>query len=208
MKIIITGLLCFGVWTTATTYWYLCKIENMCLDERSNKDLAVNIPNEKVEEENSEITKSENVQENSETEESTPPASTVTEEKEEAAVEETKDISKFYGKSLIYYFAFNTDNISQDLKPDVDFAELVEHLKDNEAIKVTITGHTDNIGQEDSNFKLGLNRAQNVSKMLQQKGVNVSRITTQSKGESTPIASNDSDAGRAKNRRIEIILQN
>ena len=50
MKILIIGLLTFGVWTTATTYWYICKIENMCLDERSNKDLAVNIPTEKIEE--------------------------------------------------------------------------------------------------------------------------------------------------------------
>ena len=206
MKILIIGLLTFGVWATATTYWYICKIENMCLDERSNKDLAVNIPTEKIEEAKPEKAQDENLQDNSEIEESTP--STTSEmENEETPVEEPKDISKFYGKSLIYYFAFNTDNISQDLKPDVDFEELVEHLKENEAIKVVITGHTDDIGKEENNYQLGLKRAKNVASIFQQKGVDLARVTTKSEGENSPIASNDSDAGRAKNRRIEIILQ-
>ena len=206
MKILIIGLLAFGVWTTATTYWYICKIENMCLDESSNKDLAVNIPAEKVEEPKPEKAKKEKSQEDTETKEIVP-SSTNTAKNEETPKEESKDISKFYGKSLIYYFAFNTDNISQELKPDVNFEELVKHLKENETINVVITGHTDNIGKEDSNYTLGLERANNVANILQEKGIARARITTKSEGENSPIASNEGDVGRAKNRRIEIILQ-
>ncbi len=70
-----------------------------------------------------------------------------------------------------------------------------------------IVGHTDNQGNEASNLILSQQRAESVRAYLIGKGMDPARLTTQGAGESDPIASNDSEAGRARNRRIEFIRQ-
>ena len=90
----------------------------------------------------------------------------------------------------------------------VDYAkELKILLKENPDKKVTIIGHTDNIGNAKDNFTLGLKKSRQVKWYLTaRKGLDRSRITAISKGEKDPIESNNSNWGRKKNNRIEIIV--
>lgn len=71
---------------------------------------------------------------------------------------------------------------------------------------VEITGHTNNIGSESSNQKLSANRANAVKDLIVNEGIDASRIVAVGKGETSPIASNDTPEGLAKNRRIEARL--
>ncbi len=70
-----------------------------------------------------------------------------------------------------------------------------------------IIGHTDDTGDEQSNLILSRQRAESVRAYLIGKGMNPNWLTTDGAGESDPIASNDTEAGRARNRRIEFIKQ-
>lgn len=71
-----------------------------------------------------------------------------------------------------------------------------------------IEGHTDNVGSEGSNLTLSQRRADSVRAYLVSQGVAASRLTTAGLGESSPIASNDTDTGRQQNRRVEVIITN
>ena len=70
-----------------------------------------------------------------------------------------------------------------------------------------IIGHTDDTGDEQSNLILSRQRAESVRAYLIGKGMDPNRLTTDGAGESDPIASNDTETGRARNRRIEFIKQ-
>lgn len=88
--------------------------------------------------------------------------------------------------------------------------QLADVLLKRPDISILIEGHTDNIpiktARFDDNWDLSVIRATAVSRILTKKGVPADRITAAGKGESTPIASNATPEGRAKNRRTEIIL--
>jgi len=71
---------------------------------------------------------------------------------------------------------------------------------------IEVIGHTDNVGDEDYNQELSEQRATSVRNHLVDTGVDASKIVTVGAGESMPIASNDTDIGRAKNRRVEILV--
>lgn len=73
--------------------------------------------------------------------------------------------------------------------------------------KVVLTGHTDNTGSTESNRRLGQRRADYIKSILVQMGAPANQISTSSKGETTPIATNDTSDGRQKNRRTELIIQ-
>jgi len=71
-----------------------------------------------------------------------------------------------------------------------------------------IEGHTDNVGTEESNLTLSQHRAESVRTYLLQQGVDNNRLGVYGKGESSPVASNESVSGRALNRRVEVIIAN
>lgn len=73
---------------------------------------------------------------------------------------------------------------------------------------VVVEGHTDSMGDEQFNQKLSENRAFAVRSGLQQRGIASHRVSTRGYGESLPIASNDTTAGRQENRRVEVIFPN
>jgi outer membrane protein OmpA-like peptidoglycan-associated protein len=72
--------------------------------------------------------------------------------------------------------------------------------------KLSIRGHTDNVGNAESNLTLSINRAENVKSYLMQKGIMVDRIVADGFGMEQPIADNKTAEGRAKNRRVEFIV--
>lgn len=81
--------------------------------------------------------------------------------------------------------------------------KVVKALKDNPTWKITIIGHTDNIGNKSNNIVLSENRAASVKQYLVSKGISKERISSKGLGSSQPIANNNNDAGRAQNRRVE-----
>lgn len=83
---------------------------------------------------------------------------------------------------------------------------LVTFLKEYPARNVLIEGHTDSVGPEAANLDLSQRRAEAVRSFLVQNGVNSQRITTRGYGEAFPVASNNSDAGRQKNRRVKVVI--
>ena len=73
---------------------------------------------------------------------------------------------------------------------------------------VTIEGYTDSVGSDDYNASLSQRRADSVKTFLTSQGVGSARLTAAGKGESNPVAGNDSAAGRQQNRRVEVIISN
>jgi outer membrane protein OmpA-like peptidoglycan-associated protein len=112
------------------------------------------------------------------------------------------------GRVAVYGIYFDTGKA--DLKPASDpaLAEIVKMLKADAALKVYVVGHTDNAGQFASNVKLSQDRAASVVNALTSKhGIAAARLTPFGAGPTSPIASNKSDEGKAKNRRVELVGQ-
>lgn len=84
--------------------------------------------------------------------------------------------------------------------------EFIVFLEDNPKVRVAIHGHTDNVGDEKSNLELSTNRAKAVMSYLILEGISPSRLEYKGFGESKPIASNNTAAGREKNRRTEFVI--
>jgi OOP family OmpA-OmpF porin len=82
--------------------------------------------------------------------------------------------------------------------------EVVEILNKNQDMNVTLQGHTDAIGSAEYNQGLSLKRANAVKKYLVNKEIAASRLEAKGSGETEPISSNDTETGRAFNRRVEI----
>jgi outer membrane protein OmpA-like peptidoglycan-associated protein len=73
----------------------------------------------------------------------------------------------------------------------------------NKAVKIEISGHTDNVGTDQANQVLSENRAKAVYQYLIANGIDAGRLSYKGYGETQPIATNDMDEGRGKNRRTE-----
>ena len=79
-------------------------------------------------------------------------------------------------------------------------------LRENQNTEVRIVGHTDNTGSDAINNPLSVNRAASTRQYLSDRGVAMNRIAIDGRGSREPVADNGSDAGRAKNRRVEIFV--
>ncbi len=110
------------------------------------------------------------------------------------------------GIATIY---INFDNNKADLKPDAKptVDEVVALLKKDSALRISIDGHTDNVGQAPANKTLSEARAQSVMKALVASGIDTKRLQAKGFGSETPVADNRNDDGRAKNRRVELVKQ-
>ncbi len=99
------------------------------------------------------------------------------------------------------FFEFDKADLKPESYPELD--RVVELMKKYPNIKVEIAGHTDSIGSEAYNLRLSQRRAEAVVKYLVSKGIDPSRLIAKGYGESQPIAPNDTEEGRALNRRVE-----
>ena len=82
--------------------------------------------------------------------------------------------------------------------------EMAEYMKLKKTMVIEISGYTDNVGESASNIKLSQDRANSVRAYLIKKGITGNRISAKGYGDAQPVASNDSEAGRQKNRRTEV----
>ena len=104
------------------------------------------------------------------------------------------------------YFDFNKADLKPESKPALD--QIAQFLKDDPSMKIHVVGHTDNVGALDVNMTLSRTRAAAVvAALVKQYGVSASRLNPAGVGPLAPVASNNSDEGRAKNRRVELIPQ-
>lgn len=98
-----------------------------------------------------------------------------------------------------------------DLRPEsyVELNHVVKLLKENPAIEIEMSAHTDSKGSDEYNFKLSDNRAKSVREYIISQGISETRIISQGYGETKPVATNETDDGRQLNRRVEFkILKN
>lgn len=111
------------------------------------------------------------------------------------------------GRVRIYgiNFDFNSDVIRPESKSVID--QVAAMLKDKADMKLLIEGHTDSIGGEKFNQELSDRRANAVKRALVATGIDAARLRTVGKGMSTPISSNESEVGRAQNRRVELVKE-
>ncbi|MCB2204388.1 OmpA family protein [bacterium] len=108
----------------------------------------------------------------------------------------TRDIVR-----LLVYFDFDKATLQPASYVDLDRA--ADWLKGNPTVKVELAGHTDNVGSREYNKKLSHDRAQAVREYLVKKGISPARLTANGYGMEQPVAENDTDEGRALNRRVE-----
>lgn len=99
------------------------------------------------------------------------------------------------------FFASNSYTLEDKSKTELD--KIALFLKKNPEVKIEFGGHTDNVGSEADNMQLSLKRAEAVYRYIISLGISSSRLRYKGYGETHPVASNDTDAGRQSNRRIE-----
>jgi outer membrane protein OmpA-like peptidoglycan-associated protein len=98
---------------------------------------------------------------------------------------------------------------SARLKPEAEqvLANVLRLMQDDPTLRAEIVGHTDSTASNEYNMRLSQRRAQAVRDYLEAKGIPITRIRLDWKGETQPVASNDTPEGRAQNRRVEITLR-
>ena len=110
-------------------------------------------------------------------------------------------------KNLLIYFEFNDSKFKPDPQIDNSVTEFKAWLEKYPQSMLSVSGHTDLVGTAEYNYKLALKRAQVVGTYLENKGVNTSRMITDSRGSTEPAADYLTAEGRAKNRRTEISIK-
>ena len=107
--------------------------------------------------------------------------------------------------SITLYINFETGKsiIKPESKTILD--QIVQLLTENTALKISIEGHTDNVGTAPANQILSENRAKAVMNAIVAKGLNKSRFVAKGWGQTKPISENTTEEGKAKNRRVEIV---
>jgi len=107
---------------------------------------------------------------------------------------------------ILIHFPYNSIRQQDNAAIEDYLTRLAQYLKESRRT-VVLTGHTDNVGDPKTNYRLGLQRAKAIRETLIKKGVLAEQIRCQSKGEKEPIATNDHPRGRYQNRRVEIRIQ-
>lgn len=113
------------------------------------------------------------------------------------------EVNKLYIFNTIYF----ENNSSHLLNQSSDqLYQIARFMWSDTCIHITIVGHTDNVGDSIHNKQLSIERAQSVANEIVKRHVSPQRINTYGKGEQNPIATNDNETGRRKNRRVEFMF--
>jgi OmpA-OmpF porin, OOP family len=115
---------------------------------------------------------------------------------------------KSTGHAAVYGIYFDTNK--SEIKPESAQAigEIAKLLQADPGLKVYVVGHTDSVGAVEANLKLSMERAESVVQaLIRSHGIAAARLRSFGNGPFAPVASNDTDEGRAKNRRVELVKQ-
>lgn len=110
--------------------------------------------------------------------------------------------------NLQVYFAFDKSEIISDPAVSKFYDASNTYMFHNSGAGLLITGHTDARGSDEYNQALGYRRAKSVQNYFESKGIPANKISIQSKGEKEPAVNNNTDEGRAKNRRAIVTIKN
>jgi OmpA-OmpF porin, OOP family len=102
------------------------------------------------------------------------------------------------------YFDFDKTTLKSE--SFVELNKVVEFLKSNPTVEIEISGHTDSKGSDDYNLNLSQGRSQSVVDYIAGQGIDAFRLTAHGYGESKPIDTNNTEDGRANNRRVEFTV--
>ncbi len=112
------------------------------------------------------------------------------------------------GRVDVYGLTFDTGKSTLKPSSKATLTELSQILNDNPQLKLDVIGHTDNVGNAESNLKLSQDRSDAViAALASDYGINPTRFNPIGKGQSQPIDSNDTEKGKATNRRVEFVVQ-
>ena len=129
-------------------------------------------------------------------------------ELENAQVETTTDVNGLTAIKVTFdngiLFDFNKSTLKPEAKKELD--KFTEDMADMPLANINVYGHTDNVGSEEANQKVSNQRAAAVASYLQKKGIAKDRIAAEGLSYNFPVADNDTEAGRAQNRRVEIYI--
>ena len=179
---IFTGILI--LWMGGSTYWYVCKIKKDCEKKENIKQI-----NSEIIRASDTITMKVAIQK------------TETDERNQLLKEK---LSKGISLSGFPYNSPEFENFPNEFNNFV--RDLKIYLQLNAGETVQIIGYTDNKGNELTNIKLSDKRAQFIKAVLLEQGIDAEQIMIEGEGENNPIGDNNTDAGRAQNRRVEIKL--
>lgn len=116
-------------------------------------------------------------------------------------------VTKLKAKPMVLYFETNAASLNPSSAQRNDFAAISKYLSLKPESRLLINGHADNVGNDEHNLKLSKNRADFAKSVLIRNGVSSNQLETQGYGSKKPIASNASEEGKAKNRRVEITFR-
>ncbi len=102
------------------------------------------------------------------------------------------------------FFDFGSAKLLDESKAELQ--QLAQFLNDNPKIQIRITGHTDNVGKQTYNLNLSQDRARAVANYLLNEGIPMNRVSYKGLGASEPVTGNDTEEGRAQNRRTELLI--
>jgi OmpA-OmpF porin, OOP family len=112
------------------------------------------------------------------------------------------------GHAAVYGINFDTGKSTIKPESAQSIGEIAKLLKADPSLKIYVVGHTDNVGDVDGNIKLSQDRAEAVLQALvRDQGIAAARLRAYGCGQFSPVASNDTEEGRAKNRRVELVKQ-
>ena len=127
---------------------------------------------------------------------------------EGATVETVTDVNNLTSVKVTFdngiLFAFNKSDLSDAAKKSLK--EFAVKMADMPETDITIWGHTDNIGTAEANASVSQKRANAVKSFLEAQGIAADRMLAEGKSYDMPVASNDTDEGRAQNRRVEVYI--
>jgi type IX secretion system PorP/SprF family membrane protein len=106
--------------------------------------------------------------------------------------------------TLHFNFEFGSFDIGETGSQYLD--DLATAFQDNPELHIQLVGHTDNVGSEKFNQRLSLQRAEKIREFLTARGIDPQRIAVSGEGETEPLAPNDTEEGKARNRRVELII--
>jgi outer membrane protein OmpA-like peptidoglycan-associated protein len=190
----------FAAWSILCWRWYVCGLMQTCGDQISPEtEEVVAIPDERLDtfsgsQPQTQIPVGEKKPSGNPT--APPPKPVSPSNMDEVQMEEIED-------RMVIYFPYKSSRKEDNAAIDTYLAGLARHLIAS-GEKVTITGHTDFVGEPGDNYNFGLRRAYGIRDILVKKGVSKSQIQCKSFGDRKPVATNDTPYGRYLNRRAEI----